>query len=146
MTRALPRGLDVLLVEDNPADIVLTEEAFALGASPSTLRSASDGEEALTVLRGPAGELPDLILMDVNMPRLGGLETLAQLKADPDLRHIPVVMLTTSSDPRDIDQAYALGANAFVTKPVNLPDFLQVVEQLLSFWSSLATLPSRRMR
>lgn len=146
MRGALPRGLDVLLVEDNPADIVLTEEAFALGASPSTLRSASDGEEALTVLRGPAGELPDLILMDVNMPRLGGLETLAQLKADPDLRHIPVVMLTTSSDPRDIDQAYALGANAFVTKPVNLPDFLQVVEQLLSFWSSLATLPSRRMR
>ncbi|GBF06231.1 response regulator4 [Deinococcus aerius] len=146
MTRAFSRGLDVLLVEDNPADIVLTEEAFALGASPSTLRSASDGEEALTVLRGPAGELPDLILMDVNMPRLGGLETLAQLKADPDLRHIPVVMLTTSSDPRDIDQAYALGANAFVTKPVNLPDFLQVVEQLLSFWSSLATLPSRRMR
>ena len=144
MTKTALGTLNVLLVEDNPADVLLTEEAFMESALPTRLAFAFDGVEALRILREPGVELPDLILMDVNMPRLSGLEALAQLKADSGLKLVPVVILTTSSDMRDIDRAYDLGANAFVTKPVNLPDFVRVVEQLLAFWLSLAALPSRR--
>ncbi len=143
MTSAPERLLDVLLVEDNQADVLLTEEAIALSGHPVRLRFARDGQDALEQLRQRGHAPPCLILLDLNMPRLDGLQTLAQLKQDPLLTRVPVVMLTTSARAEDIDRAYALGVNAFVTKPVVLDEFLVVMDDLLRFWLKRVALPSR---
>ncbi|GMV41022.1 MAG: two-component system response regulator [Myxococcales bacterium] len=135
----------VLLVEDSDADVRLTQEAFGELGEPVDLRVAHDGLEALDTLRrgGPHGEAlrPQLILLDLNMPRMDGREVLAQLKQDPELRRIPVVVLTTSEDEADVLEVYQLHANCYVTKPIDLDRFFHVVSAIHTFWLGTARLP-----
>lgn len=136
----------ILLVEDNAGDVRLTREALTEAKVTNTLAVARDGVDALTMLRREgayAGEpRPDLILLDLNLPRMNGREVLAVLKADPDLQRIPVVMLTTSDAERDVLAAYDLGVNAYVVKPVDLERFFRVIESLDGFWLSVVKLPA----
>lgn len=137
--------IHILLVEDNLADIMLTQEAFEEAQFPHHLHVARDGVEALAFLR-QEGEfqgaaLPDVILLDLNMPRMNGIEALSIIKADEHLRHIPVIVLTTSRSDEDIWRSYNLHANAYVPKPVALSDFMQVVENFRQFWLATAALP-----
>ncbi|WP_329129596.1 response regulator [Streptomyces sp. NBC_01476] len=136
------RTFSVLLVEDDPADALLVEEALTdRGVATRSIRRANDGIDALEHLRSPANERPDLIVLDLNMPRMNGRELLAVLKEDPELCMIPVVVLTTSSTPDDISAAYSQHANAYVTKPVNLDDFLEAVRGIDDFFFETATVP-----
>jgi chemotaxis family two-component system response regulator Rcp1 len=141
------RLAEILLVEDNPADARLTLEALREGQVNSHLHHVPDGVEALAFLRreGSHAEAPrpDLILLDLNMPRKGGREVLAELKANPDLRDIPVVVLTSSTADRDIRDAYGLNANCYITKPVDLDKFLDIVCVVADFWLTVVTLPGR---
>lgn len=134
---------DVLLVEDNLAAIRLTVEAFREAEAPVCLRTEKDGEQALAALRADADRrrLPDLILLDLNLPRRGGLEVLAAIKSDERLRRIPVIVLSTSEAPSDIDSAYALRANCYISKPADLGEFFRVVRLLSEFWLKTAKLP-----
>ncbi|AAF12176.1 MULTISPECIES: response regulator [Deinococcus] len=139
------RAIEILLTEDNPADILLTEEAFEEADFPHRLHVARDGVEALTFLRREEnGELPtpDVILLDLNMPRLSGLELLDILKEDPQLQHIPVIVLTTSRAEEDVWRSYKLHANAYIPKPVSIGEFVEVIRSLGNFWFSVAALPS----
>nr|WP_246351304.1 response regulator [Deinobacterium chartae] len=134
-----------MLVEDNPADALLTEEAFSQAEVPAQLWVVGDGVEALAFLRHE-GEYeqvprPDLILLDLNMPRMNGLELLEEVKSDPLLGDIPVVMLTTSTNREDVRRAYALHASAYVPKPMHLEAFLDMVRSFSGFWLHLAVLP-----
>lgn len=135
----------ILLVEDNPADVRLTQEAFAETAQPAELHVASDGIEALEFLRRQgvhsAAPRPDLILLDLNMPRMDGLEVLGELKRDPELRRIPVVVLSTSEDEEDVLEVYQLNGNCFITKPVDLDRFFEVVRAIDMFWLGTVALP-----
>ncbi len=144
--RMLGRPVEILLVEDNPADVQLTVEALRDAKVHNNLHVASDGEEALAFLRRRNGYAeaprPDLVLLDLNLPRKSGREVLAEVKADPDLRRIPVIILSTSSNDDDVASAYDLAANCYVTKPVDLDEFLGVVRAIDSFWLSLVKLPS----
>ena len=137
--------IHILLVEDNLADIMLTQEAFEEAQFPHHLHVARDGVEALAFLRQEGefqGEaIPDVILLDLNMPRMNGIEALSIIKADQNLRHIPVIVLTTSRSDEDIWRSYNLHANAYVPKPVALSDFMQVVENFRQFWLATAALP-----
>jgi chemotaxis family two-component system response regulator Rcp1 len=139
------RAVEVLLVEDNPADVRLTREALAEGKVRNNLHVAGDGVAALEFLRreGPHADAPhpDLILLDLNLPRKNGREILAEIKEDDALRRIPVVVLTTSEDEEDILRSYQLHANCYVTKPVGLEQFLAVVRQIDSFWLEVVKLP-----
>jgi chemotaxis family two-component system response regulator Rcp1 len=137
-----PRPLEVLLVEDNPADVRLTIEALKDAKVPTRLHVARDGVEAIRLLRDDTGLVPrpDLILLDLNLPRKDGREVLAEVKKDETLRHIPVVILTTSQAEQDILQSYRLGANAFVTKPVEIDHFFEVVRSMEHFWLEVARL------
>jgi two-component system, chemotaxis family, response regulator Rcp1 len=143
MTDAQP--IEILLIEDNAADVRLTKEALQEGKVRNNLTVARDGEEALEMLRqlGPhAGAArPDLILLDLNLPRKDGREVLATLKADPSLKHIPVVVLTTSSAEVDILKSYQLHANCYITKPVDLEQFVNVVRSIDEFWLTVVKLP-----
>jgi len=136
---------EVLLVEDNPGDARLTQEAFKEGKVLNVVRVVSDGEEALAFLRrqGPFADAPrpDLILLDLNLPKKDGREVLAEIKADPDLKRIPVVILTTSKAEEDIARTYNLHANCYITKPVDLEQFLQVVRSIEDFWLAIVQLP-----
>jgi CheY-like chemotaxis protein len=148
MTSTAPsRPLEVLLVEDNPGEMRLMREAFREHHSESRLRLAVNGSDAMAILRREGrhgGEpLPDLILLDLNLPGKNGREVLAEVKSDPELRHIPIVVLTTSRSEEDIRQAYALNANCYITKPFDLDEFLSVVRSIQSFWLHLASLPRR---
>ena len=138
----------ILLVEDNPGDARLTREVFSEGRITNRLHVVSDGVEAVRFLRGeePYGDAPrpDLILLDLNLPRMDGREVLGILKADPELRTIPVVVLSTSAADQDIDQSYHLHANAFITKPVDLDQFIAVVRSIESFWLTVVRLPHER--
>ena len=141
------RAIDILLVEDDPGDGLITREALEHTALASTLTTVDDGVQALAYLRRQ-GEFasatrPDLILLDLNLPRRDGREVLAEVKADPDLRRIPVVVLTTSQAEEDIVRSYDLHANAFVSKPVDFDRFVEVVRQVDSFFSTTARLPGR---
>lgn len=141
--------IEILLVEDNPADILLTEEAFEEAHFPHRLHLAQDGVEALAFLRreGEHAQVPrpDVILLDLNMPRMGGLELLDVLKVDPALRNIPVVVLTTSRAENDIWRSYNLHANAYIPKPVTISEFVDVIRSFENFWFSIVTLsPERR--
>jgi CheY-like chemotaxis protein len=143
--RPKDRVVEILLVEDNPMDVELTSEALMNGPVPANVRVASDGEEALARLRRQ-GEFadaprPDLILLDLNLPRLGGHEVLAAIKSDDRLRRIPVVVLTSSQAEQDIAASYDRHANCFVTKPVELRQYLQAVKGIEQFWLGLAKLP-----
>ena len=144
-----PKPIEILLVEDNPADILLTEEAFEEAHFPHRLYIARDGVEALSFLRrqGPhAGvPMPDVILLDLNMPRMSGLEVLDVLKADDALRNIPVVVLTTSRAESDIWRSYNLHANAYIPKPVTISEFVDVIHSFGSFWfTTVALSPKHR--
>ncbi|MCZ4125642.1 response regulator [Streptomyces sp. H39-S7] len=136
---ASPRSYRILLVEDDAADAMLIEEALAEKGMTRAIARVDDGVAALEHLRDPANERPDLIVLDLNMPRMNGRELLAVLKEDPALATIPVVVLTTSSTPDDISDAYQHHANAYVTKPVNLDDFLQSVRGIDAFFLDIAT-------
>ena len=144
--RTHSRRFEFLLVEDNPGDIRLTREALKEGQVRVNLTIARDGVEALQLLRGngegkPKRCMPDLILLDLNLPRMDGRELLAQIKTDPELRHIPVVVLTTSSAEKDVLRAYDLHANCFITKPVELERFIEVVRSIDEFWLKMVRLP-----
>jgi chemotaxis family two-component system response regulator Rcp1 len=137
--------IHILLVEDNPGDVDLTVKALQEGKLKNDISVVCDGEEALRYLRrqGQHGKAvrPDLILLDLNLPRMDGREVLAAIKADSALRDIPVVVLTSSAAERDIVESYKLQANCYVTKPVDLDQFLSVVKALEQFWLEVVRLP-----
>ena len=139
------RAVDILLVEDNPGDVRLTMEALREGKVRNNLMVARDGVEALAMLRreGPHGGAPrpDLILLDLNLPKKDGREVLAEIKSDPQLKTIPVVVLTTSKAEEDILKTYELHANCYITKPVDLEQFISVVRSIDDFWLSIVKLP-----
>ena len=145
MNAAASRPIEVLLVEDSPADVALTMEALQEGKFLNHLTVVHDGVEAMELLRrqGPFADAPrpDLILLDLNLPRKDGREVLAEIKADDHLRPIPVVVLTTSQTEEDILKAYDLNANCYVTKPMGLDQFLKVVRSIEEFWLSIVKLP-----
>ena len=138
--------IEILLVEDSPADVDLTREALEDAKVRNNLHVASDGVEALAFLRREGryadAPHPDLILLDLNLPKKDGREVLAEIKADPLLRRIPVVVLTTSEAEQDILQSYDLHANCYVTKPVDLDAFMHVVRSIEDFWLAIVRLPS----
>ena len=139
------RVFEVLLVEDNPGDVRLVREALAETDRRVDLHVVGDGEAAIAWLRGggPAGRVrrPDLLLLDLNLPRRGGLEVLDDVKSDPLLRRIPVVVLTSSAAEHDVAGAYDRYANCFVTKPLGLEDFVTAVREIAGFWLRSASLP-----
>ena len=139
--------MEVLLVEDNPGDVRLTQEALKDGRVMVNLTVATDGVEALEILhrRGPHSDKarPDLILLDLNLPKKNGREVLEAIKADDDLKPIPVIVMTTSKAEQDIHRAYHLNANCYVTKPVDLDEFLNVVRSIEDFWLTIVTLPQK---
>ncbi len=139
------RPVQILLVEDNPGDVRLTMEALKEAKVVNTLTVVKDGIEALSLLRreGPhAGAArPDLILLDLNLPRKDGREVLAEIKADDKLKRIPVVILTTSKDEQDVLKTYDLYANCYITKPVDLDQFITVVKSIEDFWLGIVILP-----
>jgi len=146
MTQA-PTPIDILLVEDDPGDVLMTREAFAHHKIRNPLHVAEDGVEALRFLNreGPFGDAPrpGLILLDLNLPRKDGRELLGEIKQDPGLRTIPVVVLTTSEAEEDILRSYELHANAYVTKPVDFEKFVEVVRKIDDFWVTVVQLPHR---
>ena len=139
------RVIDVLLVEDDPGDVLMTREAFELFSIPSTLHVVGDGEQAMHFLRRTneftGAPRPGLILLDLNLPRRNGLEVLAELKADHDLLTIPVVILTTSQAETDILASYQSHANAYITKPVSFDSFTEAIRQVDHFFLTLVKLP-----
>ena len=137
----------ILLVEDNPADVDLTLRAFARRRLANPVHVARDGEEAVAwIPRWEAGEtLPLLILLDLKLPRIDGLEVLARLKSHPLARKTPVVVLTTSEEDKDIESAYSLGANSYIVKPVDFVKFVDVAAQVEMYWCMLNTPPRRSM-
>ena len=146
---ARQRPLELLLVEDDPGDVVMTREALAEASSPSTLHVVADGVEALAFLsRDPAGSFrsapaPDVVLLDLNLPRMDGHELLAELKASPEWKTIPVIVFTTSNADSDIRRSYELQASAFVTKPSSFEEFSSAVREIDRFFASVAELPER---
>lgn len=133
-------AIHILLVEDNEGDIVLTLEALKDARIRNQVSVARDGEEALALLR-ETDNLPDLILLDINLPKVDGLEVLNSIKTDDRLKMIPVIMLTTSRAEKDISYSYAHHANCFITKPVDLPCFMDVIRTIENFWISIVKLP-----
>ena len=142
----LPRAIEILLVEDSPADVRLTQEALREGGLEHDLHVARDGDEALAFLRREDHHAdaprPDLILLDLNLPGKDGREVLADVKNDPDLRRVPVVVLTTSKAEEDVVRTYDLHANCFITKPVGLENFVDVLRQVQGFWTQVVRRPS----
>lgn len=137
----------VLLVEDSPGDVRLTREAFRSAEANVDLHVAIDGIEAMGYLRGGADAgtpRPDLILLDLNLPKMDGREVLAEIKADPELKTIPTIILTTSDAEADVARSYELQANVFLTKPVRLDAFETLVGSINDFWLGKATLPAKQ--
>ena len=138
---------EVLLVDDNPADIDLTCEALKKSKRPLHVSAVGDGAEAISFLRRQGkyanASSPDLIVLDLNLPRRDGREVLAELKSDPNLSKIPVVVFTTSQANSDITRSYELGANCYLRKPGNLADFVAVVQSMAEFWLGFASLPNK---
>jgi len=134
--------IEILLVEDNPADVRLTVEALKDARVANRLHVARDGVEAISMLNDQTGTIPrpDLILLDLNLPRKDGREVLHEIKQDERLRHIPVVILSTSQAEQDIAESYRLHANAFITKPVEIEQFFQAVRSIELFWLENAKL------
>jgi CheY-like chemotaxis protein len=145
MTEATLNLIDVLLVEDDPGDVLMTQEAFEHHKIANQLHTVADGIQATQFLRreGPYANAPrpGLILLDLNLPRKDGREVLADIKSDPELCHIPIVVLTTSAADEDILRSYKLHANAYVTKPVDFTRFMEVIRQIDRFFVSIVSLP-----
>jgi chemotaxis family two-component system response regulator Rcp1 len=141
------RPIEILLIEDSPTDILMARAALEQAKISNKLSVARDGVEGLAFLRReggyPGAQRPDLILLDLNMPRKDGREVLQELKEDPDLRLIPVVVLTTSKAEEDVVKSYGLHANCYITKPVDFDRFVEVVESIQEFWFSIVTLPPK---
>ncbi|HME80114.1 MAG TPA: response regulator [Mycobacterium sp.] len=141
------RAIDVLLIEDDPGDIVITREAFKNHKIRNTLRVARDGQEGLDYLyqRGAhrGAPRPDLILLDLNLPKYDGHQLLEKIKSDPEMCHIPVIVLTTSAAEEDILRSYRLHANAYVTKPVGFEQFMHVIREIDEFFVQVVRLPPR---
>jgi len=139
------KEVQILLVEDNEGDILLTLEAFKELKVKNSVAVVKDGAEAIDFLKKQGqyaeSQIPHLILLDINMPRLNGIEVLDFIKKDENLKRIPVVMLTTSSSEEDIAECYAKSANCFITKPLDFGRFLSVVQSIESFWFNIAQLP-----
>lgn len=138
---------EILLVEDNPADVRLVTEV--LGDPSINITVAEDGEEALTVLKGDSGNKPlwpDLILLDLNMPKMDGLEVLAEIKKDPQLRVIPVVVMTTSERQQDIVKSYDLQASGYIRKPMDLIEFMDLIKAVRDYWLKFTTSPMGYLR
>lgn len=139
----------ILLVEDNDGDILLTQEALEDAKVITELSVAKDGEQAIDFLNKKQGYgdvlTPDLILLDVNLPKKNGHEVLKYIKQDAGLKHIPVIMLTTSSSQKDVNQAYSSHANCYITKPVEVNDFMSVIATIESFWTSTVRLPTNKI-
>lgn len=144
--REIGRPIEILMVEDNPGDVRLTVESLKEGKVRNKLHITENGLEALAFLRRQgnyaSAPRPDLILLDLNLPKKSGLEVLADIKTDEDLRRIPVVILTTSQDEMDIVKSYDLYANCYVSKPVDLGQFMTVVKSIEDFWLTIVKLPS----
>jgi CheY-like chemotaxis protein len=145
--------IEIVLVDDNLADQEIARRVFGSQANVCKLSILSDGQQALTYLDSNVNgevfgerELPDLILMDINMPSLSGIEVLRSIKADASLRQIPVLMLTTSSLESDIQDSYRLGCSSYILKPSDVPQFSSLLAQLLHYWTRVATLPDRMNR
>jgi CheY-like chemotaxis protein len=137
--------IEILLVEDSPTDALITQEALVYSKVLNKIHHVEDGVEALAFLRRQGVHAdkvrPGLVLLDLNLPKLNGLEVLTAIKADPELRTIPVVVLTTSKSEKDIAVSYGMHANCFVTKPVDFVQFSHVVKSINDFWFSIVTLP-----
>ena len=144
-SRAISKPIEILLVEDNPGDVRLTKEALIEGKVLNKLHVVEDGVEALAFLNreGRYADVsrPELILLDLNLPKKDGRDVLAEIKANGDLRRIPVVVLTTSDSEEDILKSYDLNANCYITKPVDLDQFISVVNSINEFWLSIVKLP-----
>jgi chemotaxis family two-component system response regulator Rcp1 len=140
------RPIQILLVEDSAADVLITTEALKTAKVGNKLHVVADGVEAMAFLRREGryatAPRPDLILLDLNMPRKDGRQVLAEIKADENLRSIPVVILTSSKTEEDIVRAYGLHANCYITKPVDFHSFVEVVRSIEQFWFTVVTLPS----
>lgn len=140
--------ISVLLVEDDPGDVLLIREAFADYKVGNVLSVVSDGVEAMQFVRGEGdyadSERPDLVLLDLNLPRKSGAEVLAEIKGDPELSTIPVIVLTTSEAEEDVLRSYKSHANAYITKPVDFDRFKQIVHQIDNFFIGIVKLPPRR--
>lgn len=141
-------GIHILLVEDNEGDILLTTEAIKDGKIANEISVANDGEKGIDFLKArinnPKAGLPDLIILDVNLPKKNGHEVLEYIKTNPDLKQIPVIMLTTSSSITDINASYKNHANCFITKPVEVEDFMKAVGQIEDFWFNIVQLPKKK--
>ncbi len=139
------KPIEILLVEDNPADARLTLEGFKVAKVRNKITVVEDGVEAMAYLRGEGAyahvTLPDLILLDLNMPKKNGCEVLAEIKADEQLKRIPVLVFTVSSANQDIMEAYNLHASAFISKPIDFDEFLRIVYSLTEFWLTIVKLP-----
>ncbi len=144
------KEVHILLVEDNEGDILLTQEVFKSSGLSNPLSVVKDGEEALDFLyqrnQFTGAERPDLILLDINIPKINGKEILAIIKNDDDLKTIPVIMLTTSSADNDVLDSYRNHANCFITKPLGFNDFSQAVAEIKNFWFTLATIPYKNQK
>jgi CheY-like chemotaxis protein len=142
--------IHILLVEDNEGDILLTTEALEEAKIITQLSVVRDGKEAIDFLtkqgKYPGAEMPDMLLLDVNLPKKNGHEVLKFLKGDEDLKHIPVIILTTSSSPTDIDMAYRNYVNCFITKPVEVSDFMRVIVSIENFWVTIVKLPPKNSK
>jgi two-component system, chemotaxis family, response regulator Rcp1 len=139
------QALHILVVEDNPGDVRLIEEALKEGVFSHLVSRAADGMEALRLIRpeGGGGLVPDLILLDLNLPGMDGRELLREIKATPHLRRVPVIVLSSSKADEDVLRTYELHANAYVTKPVQVDDFIRTIRSLEEFWTTVARLPTR---
>ncbi len=142
------KAIEILLVEDNQADVRLTIKAFEIGKLRNKLSAVEDGEQAIAFLRREGSyndaTRPDLILLDLNMPNMDGREVLAEIKNDPDLLTIPVIVLTTSEAEQDILQSYQLHANSYITKPVTMERFIEVISSAVEdYWINIVKLPPR---
>jgi CheY-like chemotaxis protein len=139
------RPIEILLIEDSPSDAALTIEALQAGKIVNNLNRVVDGVEAMAYLRQQGrfteSSRPDLIMLDLNLPKKDGREVLRELKSDPSLKLIPIIVLTTSRADKDVLQSYALNANCFITKPVDFQHFIDVVRSIERFWLSVVTLP-----
>jgi CheY-like chemotaxis protein len=147
-SRQQGRPIEILLVEDNPGDIRLTQEALRDNKVRNNMAVARDGAEAMAILRREGqyadSPRPDLILLDLNLPKIDGREVLRRIKDDKELQVIPVVILTSSTDEQDVLKAYGLHANCYVPKPVELEQFMEVVRSIEGFWLTIVSLPEAK--